>query len=94
MRRPILVATIGATFALAASALMGCYLDRQATAREPFAYCATDTECEALEPVLVGVGCEPGGRILVAREEDEFPGQCERIDAHWVRPLNVNLTTP
>lgn len=36
------------------------------------------------ETILVGTGCGPFGETLVAREEDEFPFSCERIDAHWI----------
>lgn len=34
--------------------------------------------------VLVGQGCGPDKEIMVFREEDEFPWQCETIDAHWL----------
>ena len=88
MRRPLMVAALGAALALAGSALTGCYLDRPAPLSPVPSYCETDTECEALEPILVGVGCGPAGHTLVAREEDEFGVTCRAIDLHWVRPLN------
>lgn len=37
--------------------------------------------------VLVGIGCGPGRVVMVAREEDEFPVQCEAIEAHYLPVL-------
>lgn len=50
--------------------------------------CGVGAGCVVEEIVLVGVGCGPKSEVMVARHEDEFPVNCEAIDAHWVRALD------
>jgi hypothetical protein len=38
------------------------------------------TPASISQPRLIGFGCEPGAKTLLANEEDEFPGKCRSIE--------------
>lgn len=48
------------------------------------ASCATPEppKLEAPRALLIGIGCGPDKRVMLAREEDELP-VCDQIEAHY-----------